>query len=1531
MQSGIQGSKIDGAAFLVGNGTVTPAAVTNPLTTTRRPPAHPPQPSPAIRPATTTGSLQDLSSSRESLAASWQSHSKELLARTPATTTITKTALSTSGGDVRVDGGAATRPSRSDLRGSKGSLKTTSATVPPKSRRRTPGSTDKLKSPKGSQENLRRNSASTVVLSLQVEMEVDSGKGMRKKGVMDQLLTSVNDTVHSMQGDLRNADVQLADIARSHQRLAEWRPKWPDFDSIRTTKNSTPVPSEADDASITSSIAVDVNVGPSPPLLENAILSAQKKSDRRTQLQKQHPASAPPKISPRTSARDLSTKENEVDTGAPLSHVIDTKGEGDAVMEIVLGPVEVEAAAAAETPKETDVEVDSMAMNVEVESTHQEAQSITEIVRPTESSVQVSDPIEDEDEGKLRSEIQDGDASRSQSDDIQQTADSETAHMEVEKTIETENEVLDRCPSSALTADTEATEPPSAHASVSTLQPSDAPIVRPATSPETGSQSSLVVRLPTTERPSTTSPSSVTSRTSSMCDLRQPRSGQLRRGSRSALSHEHLGFSQPAGGLPDDKISALTPADDLAHKLGVEFLNPDDNVLTVKWIHNAPRTFSGSKEHTTQFLIPQVTETFLDGLTGAEGERWPSPTPSTPQPWEDEYYAHDAGHARRLEVYDMLAKRVRSPMEASTDEELVETRPTTATGPTNVPRKQVAFADRPPKAGGGLAWVQSKIGRTGEKEVRERPADWIGPSRPVTPVVRQPLRSHTFTMRGCPSAEIVRPPLRPPSSTRESGGSTRDASRMQSRDVTRPSTREGGCRGDLWGSRPSTREGGSRGDMWGSRPSTREGVPGRSPRPGTRDGGPRGDLSSSRPSTRDGGYREGDDAARCKSAATLAQLIQEALLAAAENVEKAHGQKSYTRGTWMVPGSEFDVFPSPPALAAAAAAPTMLMRHEISVVDVNQQYNHLWDSTMDMQRSTAEALADLVWTHRIIGPEKIGDDTPVVLSIPPPLLLPLKEMPPLPSTPPIPSRTDDISITNVGTDCVTPPPPVSRSRPMSGRSNASTADCIVTSIMRSRPASAQTRGSRYALTPGALWVKIPQIAESEGTVTATPQTDLLSTDPALGETEVVAVQAITVRPDSSMIVGALAENPESSVAGLVTAPDSRTESTEPRIPRVRNPSAGQRPVSTWSLQSRVALHSALRTNPEPPASPPQTLKKRTQSARAVVEPRDEKALADMYASFFDAESRETQQKASSTSKPLHRSLHPTPVIVNDTPSPRHRPHTAGGDHPHTMPSTHVTALPTTRLPSAQRHTMTLTATSHGWRNGSDGTASPENRQDPDVAPTSAAVSPTVTRKTDVKFPEVMSEGWFVHNVRRSDEPDVEDDVEEEDHEPSNVESVSMEKSEEGQATVAEPTQPDGPISVPVDSTASPRPRRVKRRRKRSASAKRRKSSTKGVGMDMDALDANGLFGMEADRPENEVPMDENGQLEVDLPKEVESSVTPEIAVPVRPQRPSKEVDDALRSVLHIEALVKMLQRHMQAHRARVKHLLYLDMVCLLQR
>ncbi|KAI8913863.1 hypothetical protein DFJ77DRAFT_518397 [Powellomyces hirtus] len=1361
---------------------------------------------------------------------------------------------------------------------------------------------------------------------------------------IQQLVTSVN----SIQGSLREADIALADISRSHQRLAEWRPKWPDFDGIRSS-GQTP------DHQIR-----QIDIPPPTIAAEDATLSIASPPDAQQNLQRNKTSNDPMmklhsgivlNNGPSTQPEHIVVYELPPDTESPASSAQADQTQADLWA----------ATPQRKTDRNTDGQPEPPVARQQTDGTGKPGDSDNVAGPTTEKTERSDDPRQAQREQTGAERI-----SEARSASLDQSAF--TALPTVSTTIETTHgaggastskpqlDVAGNHESRGLqealvesTSGTFLTRVPTLSGALSerrtttflTLDVTDVQIT--PSSPPHRRQHHQDHERPATSDASSSSSTPHAHQTSLLQQAaRRPKTVDISpfKPRRVAFNEDTAISSVPQSAntshrrlfSPEENILAIR-SDNKAQEPPEPYLDStiaeDANVLTVKWIHHGPpATRAMSSDHSTQFLIPRVKEYIPDDTHNNDDLRWPSPTPSTPQPWDDDYYT-----TRKLEYYDMLAQRPRTPLEESDPDDNRGADHTLA-GAAGTVDATDQWADmaikyrpstsyvRPTRGVPALAWVQSKIGKNGEKDLKSqppRPRTWSSPAGRNETTIRQPLRSQMFEMRGCPNAELIRPPVRPHSSLRD----------VNSTQNTRPSTQQS----------QQLRDNNNN------------------------------NISHNRPTSK-------EEPKRCTSAAVVSQLIREAVTSISYKSSLSSlprrsggGGGCHIPGTWSC--ADYEPLLAPP------------VRHEISVVDVNQQYDHLWDTSLSATGpSTAEALTDLVWAHRIVPTPDPHLDRDVLIKLA------------ANTVASVISQTNEGGISD-GRTARTP-----------GMDSESGKNLI--------PHGAEGPGL------DSLCVKIPRIVETQ-----------VETKPASPP-----VPPLTLPPPQPPLLPVMLEAPKEAASPLspppvapsetkpdITTPkkDRKTPALSPAPPKpgpppppstapttnsvpntfyiahqsqpaVINTTAAppipRPPVSVWSLQNRVPLHSALRTQP-----------KHTSIAGAIdklmgiaMKERgcDRNALSAIYAEIAELRMGFENSGGGESPEPIYprsppppnptiRRVVPTPIEVNDT-DPR----------PATPEPTSNRLLsadrPGTRLPSANHRTLTLTAISHGWRTNDGGKVSPEYLGDTDELDAefvgryagSRAASPINVIRDTIKenaprLPELLTEGWFVQNIRRDEllgkqqQQQQQQAVSEDEKLPSIVSPSVKPPSppppsadhpdadpttcESGPDDESASKQPPDPSNLTTTTTTPKKATKTRRKKRRAKSAKRKSqrelsASRRSSAFTTDAYTCGDELGDSGDvdgsgatatRPTSgrisSIASRRTSSMHPEEADNMDDTVVPidQEVVAVLPQRPSGEVDAAARSMLRYHKIVELMQRKMRAHRQRVQYRLYMDMIYLVQR
>ncbi|KAJ3182968.1 hypothetical protein HDU87_007390 [Geranomyces variabilis] len=624
----------------------------------------------------------------------------------------------------------------------------------------------------------------------------------------------------------------------------------------------------------------------------------------------------------------------------------------------------------------------------------------------------------------------------------------------------------------------------------------------------------------------------------------------------------------------------------------------------------------------------------------------------------------------------------------------------------------------------------------------------------------------------------------------------------------------------------------------------------------------------------------------------MTHLIQEAVKATSyysDTLVECSG--SYSSGLWAC--VEYDRPPISPT------------RHEVSVVDVNQQYVHLLESSASATRpTTANALSDLVWTHRIVPPDDFGNFDRATL--------------------------------------------VKLAKAAEAQSQKDLASQTPATMLEHKM---EVSPGAFEWITDSLCIKIPGIFDPMsvpivGSRTLPPEPTPL---PPLNENESLSNEDST-KPAHEVE----RKPPETACSAEDRSPPAIPDSTPkdqsplPPLPKLQSetadapaadprPSSGttgtivlqplhQRPISAWALDTRVPLNSAMRAQiPEP------TLGARVKSAnvaskakaKTTMEPAIK--LAEEKARF--AEGFKVPRDRPVSAVLISRQVVPSTVEVENTESCSYRPNTA---------STNSTR-PGTRLPSAAPRAITLTAVSHGWQSN-DQTPSELGQEEYGLARSGRSTPDLRSAEYDGSFPEVLTEGWFVQNMRREGAL-----VAASTPEPK-LPSIAAPMPDDGLPSAFEPETATCTSGAEGRDLSAPRKRRKVKKRHRKSRGRKKRDAQKQKVFDAFEEQATDIFGRScqfegadiqnsgrssrACRPGSSLPGSAKAPLVEDENHDELENV--KVSEPAPLPRPEKAADEGMRLILQVKHLVGALQRAMRTHWMKVQHTLYMDMIHFVQ-
>ncbi|KAJ3149271.1 hypothetical protein HDU86_006994 [Geranomyces michiganensis] len=631
----------------------------------------------------------------------------------------------------------------------------------------------------------------------------------------------------------------------------------------------------------------------------------------------------------------------------------------------------------------------------------------------------------------------------------------------------------------------------------------------------------------------------------------------------------------------------------------------------------------------------------------------------------------------------------------------------------------------------------------------------------------------------------------------------------------------------------------------------------------------------------------------------LSHLIKEAVTKISYRLDALNPRcAAYTPGLWAC--LEYD--------SSVNCSPT---RHEVSVVDVNQQYNHLVENGTTALRSvTADALADLVWTHRIIAPNDVENaDRSMQLKLAKaaesqsqreflsgsPTSNPDQKMQVSPGAfewitdslyIKIPGIFDSSSVPLVRPSTI-PPEPVPEEN-----------------IINSVPETETELSSSCFATN-----HLPEIDDVAMQARFSLPADSFALEPESDQKTLVAVESLPLPPQYETVDGARAEllpalsqSDATDIAEAKPLPaQSESEATGIKL-------LHQRPISAWALSTRVPLNSAMRTQ-VPQSTGSVRAKSASVSTNNGARTTNEPGMKLTETKTRFAESSTPRGRAVSA-LPLSRQIVPATVAVESTESSSYRPNTASSG----------STRPGTRLPSAAPRAITLTAVSHGWQSNDRIASDFADDDDENGAARSRPLTPEIkSTEFEGQLPALMTEGWFVQNVRRDAVP------------------ARISESESLLPSIVAPLQDVGATSAPefesttcesgaeVCDLSAPRKRKKVKKKHRKSRGRRKRDALKRAPDNFEE-NATDIFGR-SDIVED--PDLDSGHLNSTQPGAALLEV--QVAEPVLLPRPARSVDNAMRSILQISYLVGTLQRAMHTHWMQVQHKLYMDMIYVVQR
>ncbi|KAJ3152643.1 hypothetical protein HDU89_001336 [Geranomyces variabilis] len=295
---------------------------------------------------------------------------------------------------------------------------------------------------------------------------------------------------------------------------------------------------------------------------------------------------------------------------------------------------------------------------------------------------------------------------------------------------------------------------------------------------------------------------------------------------------------------------------------------------------------------------------------------------------------------------------------------------------------------------------------------------------------------------------------------------------------------------------------------------------------------------------------------------------------------------------------------------------------------------------------------------------------------------------------------------------------------------------------------------------------------------------------------------------------------------------------------------------------------------------------------------------------------------------ISRQVVPSTVEVENTESSSYRPNTA---------STNSTR-PGTRLPSAAPRAITLTAVSHGWQSN-DQIPSEFGEEEYKLARSGRSTPDIRSVEYGGSLPEVMSEGWFVQNMRRegvlaaASEPE------------AKLPSITAPVQDDGLPCASEPETTTCPSGAEGRDLSTPRKRKKVKKKHRKSRGRRKRDAQKQKMFDTFEDEATDIFGRScqfegtdvqnsgrssrASRPGSSLPGSTAAPVVEDGNPDALEDV--EVLEPALLSRPEKAVDEGMRLILQVKHFVGALQRAMRTHWMKVQHTLYMDMIYIVQR